>query len=57
MKEFKRRTIKENYARKRINPVLNTANCLIRDGSKIRALGEETTDETILVFIGATFKG
>ena len=57
MKEFNRRTIKENFARKRVNPVLDAANCLIGDGSKVGALGEETTDETILVFIGTAFKG
>ncbi len=57
MEEFHRRTIKVNFTRKRVNPVLNTADCLIRDHGKVSSLGEETADKVILVIVGTAFKG
>ncbi len=57
MEEFHRRPIKVNFARKRVNPVLDTADCLIRDHGKISSLREETADKAILVFVGSAFKG
>ncbi len=55
--EFERRAIKVNFARERVNPVLDTSDGGVGDRGKVSSFGEETANEAILVFVSTALKG
>ena len=55
MENFIRRAISEDFAGKIVDPDLHACNRAIRDIVKVRSLGKEAADESILLLIRTAF--